>query len=294
MDSKLEESLVFDREGDNLDLPAFPSAIVLKGCHRSTTPICAPWVPLPIDSSIEQIGPAQVKSDVNPRHWLGFPLDPSRPMPRLRPLAHHFAIPPTHGRRAGGIAALLVTALFAAGWLGATPAPDAPDLDADRAAIVDLIGRWYAEQRAGNDGHPWRLTAPGLIDTSPGYYHASTESKVLGPRIYHSLAATALVFRHEIERLRIDPNYARVDVWERGYSYAWTAQRTTERAGQAVFVLERQPDGRWLVLAHRTNTVGIPPGKATDPLPDLRDLFYSTVGADRDPEADAAAARQGR
>jgi len=27
MDSRLEESLVFDREGDNLDLPAYPSAI---------------------------------------------------------------------------------------------------------------------------------------------------------------------------------------------------------------------------------------------------------------------------
>ena len=28
----------------------------------------------------------------------------------------------------------------------------------------------------------------------------------------------------------------------------------------------------------------------TDPMPDLRDLYYSTVGKDRDPEADAAAA----
>jgi len=57
--------------------------------------------------------------------------------------------------------------------------------------------------------------------------------------------------------------------------------------GSAVFVLEKQEDGRWLVLAHETHTTGFPPSLATDPMPDLRELFYSTVGADGDADADA-------
>jgi hypothetical protein len=81
-------------------------------------------------------------------------------------------------------------------------------------------------------------------------------------------------------------------VWERGYFYAWAAQRTYERAGSAIFVLEKQDDGRWLVLAHRTNTVGIPPNMKTDPMPDLRDLYYSTHGKGRDPAADARDAKK--
>lgn len=71
------------------------------------------------------------------------------------------------------------------------------------------------------------------------------------------------------------------------------AQTTYERAGSALFVLEKQDSGRWLVLAHSTSTVGIPPNLKTDPMPDLRDLFYSTEGKDRDPQADAEKARQG-
>ena len=87
----------------------------------------------------------------------------------------------------------------------------------------------------------------------------------------------------------LDPHFARVQVWERGYFYAWAAQQTYERAGSATFVLEKQEDGRWLVLAHETNTVGIPANRKTEPMPDLRARFYATEGKGRDPVADALA-----
>ena len=160
----------------------------------------------------------------------------------------------------------------------------------DEAAIRALIETWYVAHRAGADGRTDHLRAPGAIDASPGYFYADTSSAVAPPPTYNSLAHTALKFHHEVSSLDIDTRYAKARVWERGYTYAWAAQKTTERLGSATFVLEKQADGRWLVLAHETHTVGIPPGLHTDPMPDLRDLFYSTVGKDRDPEADARAA----
>jgi hypothetical protein len=165
----------------------------------------------------------------------------------------------------------------------------------DQAAIRALIERWYAEQRAGPDGRLHALLAPGAIDASPAYqYPRRTDgprAAVLGPPVYSSLAYIALMFRHEIHRLVADARFARVGVRERGYFYAAAVQRTYERMGSATFVLEKQEDGRWLVLAHRTDSVGFPPSLATVPLPALRDLYYSTVGRDRDPDADARAAR---
>lgn len=163
----------------------------------------------------------------------------------------------------------------------------AETLPGDEAAVRSLIAQWYEEQRAGPDGRPDRLKTSRAIDASPGYFHENTGAAVLGPRTYNSLAYTSLQFDHEITRLVIDPRLARAEVWERGFTFAWAAQKTTERAGMATFVLEKQDDGRWLILAHQTNTVGIPPDRRTDPLPDLRELFYSTVGKDRDPEEDA-------
>lgn len=148
-------------------------------------------------------------------------------------------------------------------------AQEAEVAPADRAAIEGLIDDWYADQCAGEDGRPYRLLAPGAIDASPGYRHINTESAALGPRSYFSLAATATVFRYEITRLRADRRFARVQVRERGYTYAPAAERTYERMGDAVLVVERQDDGRWLVLAHRTNPTGFPPSLAADPLPDL-------------------------
>ena len=42
--------------------------------------------------------------------------------------------------------------------------------------------------------------------------------------------------------MRIDPNFAKVDVWERGYFYASAAQQTYERAVDTVFILERRQE----------------------------------------------------
>jgi hypothetical protein len=181
----------------------------------------------------------------------------------------------------------LLCLLLAAFVCAALAHAKTPDAGGDEAAIRALIDKWYAEHRAGADGYSHTLRAPGAIDASPGYYFANTRSRAAGPRIYNSLAATALKFSHEITRLVLDPRFARVQVWEGGYFYAGAAQRTYERAGSATFVLEKQDDGRWLVLAHQTYTVGIPPNMKTDPMPDLRDLYYSTEGKDRDPEEDA-------
>lgn len=156
----------------------------------------------------------------------------------------------------------------------------------NEAAVRSVIARWYEELAKKDEGRALSLTAPRFIDASPHYRHIDTGAAKLGPRVHTSLAATALKFGYDIERVRIDPNFARVDVWERGYFYAFAAQKTYERAADTVFVLERRDDA-WLILAHRSSSQGIPPNKITDPMPDLRALFYSTEGKDRDPEADA-------
>jgi hypothetical protein len=179
--------------------------------------------------------------------------------------------------------ALLATLYFAAPVRASAP-ETAPEDEADIRALID---EWYVQHRAGADGRPYTLRAPGAIDASPGYIHIDTGSRALGPAIYNSLAATSLKFDHEITRLVRDPHFARVHVWERGYFYAWAAQQTYERAGDTTFVLEKQADGRWLVLAHETNTVGIPPNRKTEPMPDLRELYYSTDGKARDPATDS-------
>jgi len=149
----------------------------------------------------------------------------------------------------------------------------------EEAAIRALIDQWYEQQRAGESGRIYALLAPGAIDASPGYRHLDTGAANRAPRVYTSLAATALRFEHEISRLDIDPRFARVGVWERGFSYAWAVERSYESAGYATFVLEKQPDGRWLVLAHETNRVGIPPNRRTDPLPDMRPLWEARQAA---------------
>jgi hypothetical protein len=183
-----------------------------------------------------------------------------------------------------------VRVLFAALLLivGSAAIAGEPGAASDEAAIRAVVAAWYEELAKKHEGRPWNLAAPGFIDATPHYRHIDTGAASLGPRVYTSLAATALKFAYDIERLRIDPNFAKVNVWERGYFYASAAQKTYERAMDTVFVLERQQkDGRWLILAHQSGSYGIPPNKKTDPMPDLRELYYATEGKDRDPEADA-------
>jgi hypothetical protein len=166
----------------------------------------------------------------------------------------------------------------------------APPPEPAEQAIRATLARWYEELGKREEGRTWDIVGPGFIDSTPPSNHVDNGSRALGPRVYVSLAAQAVKFAWEIDSIRRDPSFAKVQVWERGYFYAFAAQQTYERAAATTFVLERrEPDGRWLILAHQSATLGIPPNKITDPMPDLRGLYYSTEGKDRDPAADAAA-----
>ncbi|MGZ8284543.1 MAG: hypothetical protein ACXWUQ_02835 [Allosphingosinicella sp.] len=192
------------------------------------------------------------------------------------------------GQRLGAFGlALLIVALPAA----AAPPPLAPA----EAAIRDTLSRWYEELAKREEGRTWDIVAPGFIDASPPVYHVKTGSRAAGPRVHASLAAQALKFDWEVERIRRDSIFARVDVWERGYFYAWAAQKTYERAAATTFILERrEKDGRWRIVAHQSGSYGIPPNKVSVPMPDLRDLYYSTEGKSRESAADARRAAESR
>ena len=141
--------------------------------------------------------------------------------------------------------------------------------EAAPAEFVQLIDRWYAELRKLEDGRPYLLLAPGSIDASPYIDYIDNGSAALGPRIFTSLPARAHTFAHRIIKVRQDATFARIEVDERGYFCAWSIPTTYESASSSTFVLERQDDGRWLILAHQTGSYGMPPGTETDPMPDL-------------------------
>lgn len=177
---------------------------------------------------------------------------------------------------------IALAALLLAVGLPAAAAPPS-----DEAAIREVIATWYAELQKGEARRHWQLFAPGAIDGGPGETRLNPGSRALGPTVSNELAARALKFAYEVDRLTVDPRFAKAVVWERGYFYAWAAQRTYENAASTLFVLEKQADGRWLILAHEAQSMGIPPHKVTDPMPDLRGQFYATEGKNRDPAADA-------
>ena len=159
-------------------------------------------------------------------------------------------------------ALLLLLALSPAALSGPPPS--------DEAAIREVIATWYAELQKGAARRHWLLFAPGAIDGGPQETEINPHSRARGPTISNELAARALQFAYDIDMLVIDGRFGKASVWERGYFYARANQETYENAASAVFVLEKQPDGRWLILAHRANSVGIPDSKKTKPLPDLR------------------------
>lgn len=195
-------------------------------------------------------------------------------------------------RFAVSLALILLAALTAA-----LPAfANAPEDDAKvRAVIAD----WY--RRVGHPvaDAPWSLIAPGGIDGGPGYaeipYQAPehrSRAAYSGPRINNELAAKALKFTCDIDVLKLDPRFAKVWVWERGYFYASAAQVTYENAAATMFILEKQESGAWLILAHHSGSQGIPPNKITNPMPDLRNDYYRRCGSACDPEADAKKAKE--
>ncbi len=152
------------------------------------------------------------------------------------------------------------------------PAAAAPT-PTDGQAIRSTVTRWYEELARKEKGRTWDIVAPGFIDASLHYRHLDTGSRALGPRLYTSLAATALKFAWELESIRADASFARVQVWERGYFYAHAARSTYELGAATTLILERrESDGRWLILAHQSESQGIPPNKGTRPMPDLRPI----------------------
>ncbi len=179
--------------------------------------------------------------------------------------------------------------------IGAPAFAQAPE---DDAKIRAVIAEWYRRVAQPETMTPRTLMAPNGIDAGPGYaeipYIAREERSAAaysGPRINNELAGKAMRFAYDIDRLTVNADLAKADVWERGYFYAWAAQKTYELAADAMFVLEKQPNGEWLILAHRATSQGIPPNKITSPMPDLRADYYAACPT-CDPVADAQKAKE--
>ena len=162
-----------------------------------------------------------------------------------------------------------IPTLFALCLMVVGAAADDPPTD-EEAKIRQVIATWYGELQKGAGREHWRLYAPDAVDGGPGETEINPASRARSPTISNELAARALQFAYDVEVLVIDPHFAKVRVWERGYFYAWANEQTYENAASAVFVMEKQPDGRWLILAHQASSVGIPDGKRTVPLPDMK------------------------
>jgi hypothetical protein len=169
----------------------------------------------------------------------------------------------------------------------------------DETKVRAVIADWYKRVGQAEADRPYALMAPGGVDAGPGYAEIPYQppekrsaAAYSGPRINYELAAKAMQFAYDIDSIKLDPRFAKVRVWERGYFYASAAQTTYENAASTLFVLEKQDDGRWLILLHDASSQGIPPNKITSPMPDLRALYYSRCGNACDPEADARKAKE--
>lgn len=187
----------------------------------------------------------------------------------------------------------LILALF---LLAATLAPAHAQTPEDEAAVRALIAEWYERVSHKKADAPWALMAPGGQDGGPGYsvpadLHSGSAA-IRGPYINRELAARAMVFSYEIDLMKLDPRFAKLMVWERGYFYASAAQKTYENAASTLFLLEKVDSGEWKILFHNASSIGIPPNKITDPMPDLRDQYYQQCGAGCDPYADAKKAAE--
>lgn len=177
--------------------------------------------------------------------------------------------------------------------------PAAAQPSEDETKVRAVIAEWYERVSKQPADTPWTLMAPGSIDGGPGYSEIPYQppeyrsaAAYSGPRLNNELAAKALKFSYDIDVMKVDPRLAKVYVWERGYFYAWAAQQTYENAASALFVLEKQDNGEWKILAHDARSTGIPPNKITSPMPNLRDLYYSRCGSACDPVADAKKAKE--
>jgi hypothetical protein len=169
----------------------------------------------------------------------------------------------------------------------------------EEAKVRAVIADWYERVADPEARPPYTLMAPSGVDAGPGYAEIPYQSPehrsaaaYSGPTINNELVARAMRFAYEIDRIVLNPDLAKVEVWERGYFFASAAQVTYELAADAVFVLEKRPDGAWKILLHQATSQGIPPNKITRPMPDLREEYYAKCGAACDPDADARKAKE--
>jgi hypothetical protein len=140
-----------------------------------------------------------------------------------------------------------------------------------------VVAEWYAELQKGDEGHGYRLFAPSAIVgicACPAHPDGTPIKHRVSP-LTQELAYLALKFSYEIEGLRIDNNFARADVWERGWFYAaWSSGETYENAAQSTFILERDVNGEWKIAAFTSRNSAVKPEHADDPMPDMRGEFY--------------------
>lgn len=145
----------------------------------------------------------------------------------------------------------------------------------NKEQIEGVIAKWYAELQKSEHGNAYRLLAPqAIVEDCECLLPGETPVKYALPPFRNELAYSALKFSYEIEAMRLDRYFARVDVWERGWYYAWSAETTYENDADTTFVLERDDKGEWKILAFSANGVAVHPDHADDPMPDLRDEFF--------------------
>ena len=136
-----------------------------------------------------------------------------------------------------------------------------------------FIAQWYAELRKGEEARIYPLMAPvGAVLPTICPNRCGPRPRVMkiekGPPFPHLLAVRAQQFAYEIRDSRVEQTLARVDVWERGWFWAWAAQQTYENAASATFYLEKRED-QWKVALYRSDLRAVHPSHKNDPMPDL-------------------------
>ena len=136
-----------------------------------------------------------------------------------------------------------------------------------------FIAQWYAELRKGEEARVYPLMAPaGAVLPTMCPDRCGPQPRVMkiqkGPPFPHLLVVRAKQFAYEIRDARIEQTLARVDVWERGWFWAWAAQQTYENAASATFYLEKR-EGQWKVALYRSDSRAVHPEHKNDPMPDL-------------------------
>ena len=147
------------------------------------------------------------------------------------------------------------------------------DAQDDQSAAQQLISDWYVELRKGEDVRLYSMLAPmGMILPQHCPDRCGPQPRMLklkkGEQFADFLAVRAEKFSYEIERSQVEESLARIDVWERGWTYAWAAKQTYQTAASAMFILEKRTEG-WKVLVYRSESRAIHSKHKDDPMPDL-------------------------